>query len=200
MTVKALFSYNACASIAVDPRTKENYESENFIGEGPRRMEINGVAHIHLTVNNLERAMPFYEKVLGFFGLMPVVKSSKGLYCIGGKTAVAMTRSSRDNRDISFDQRRIGLHHICFRARERADVDAAYEFLKSIGAKIVHPPEEGPWFPGYYSLLFEDPEGIRLELNHVPMKGFLGDADQKDPFAGNLPLDHFPGYEDYPKK
>ena len=45
--------------------------------------------------------------------------------------------------------------------------------LKTIGAKIVHPPEDGPWAAGYYSVLFEDPDGIRLEVNHVPGKGLL---------------------------
>ena len=28
--------------------------------------------------------------------------------------------------------------------------------------------------PGYYSLLFEDPDGIRVEVNHVPGRGHLG--------------------------
>ena len=42
-----------------------------------------------------------------------------------------------------------------------------------LGAKIVHPPEDGAWAPGYYSVLFEDPDGIRLEVNHVPGKGLL---------------------------
>ena len=72
-----------------------------------------------------------------------------------------------------FVQQRIGLHHLCFRARERADVDACYEFIKQLDAKIIHPPEEGQWAPGYYSVLFEDPDGIRLEVNHVPGKGLL---------------------------
>jgi hypothetical protein len=27
--------------------------------------------------------------------------------------------------------------------------------------------------PGYYSVLFEDPDGTRLEINHVPGKGLL---------------------------
>jgi hypothetical protein len=48
-----------------------------------------------------------------------------------------------------------------------------YGFLKTIGAKIVHPPETGSWAPGYYSVLFEDPDGIRIEVNHVPGKGLL---------------------------
>src|ERR1700687_5130962 len=63
---------------------------------------------------------------------------------------------------------------ICvFRARERADVDELHGFLCSLGVTIVRAPREDQWAPGYYSLLFEDPDGIRLELNHVPGKGLL---------------------------
>ena len=32
-------------------------------------MEINGIAHIQLTVNDLQQAMPFYEAVLAFMGM-----------------------------------------------------------------------------------------------------------------------------------
>lgn len=155
-------------------------------------MEINGVAHIHITVNNLQSALPFYEKVLGFMGLIPVVRTEWGIYMVGGRTAIAITRSTPENRSYAFDQMRIGLHHVCFRARSKEDVDALYEYLKSIDAKIVHPPEEGPWAPGYYSLLFEDPDGIRLEINYVPKEGLFALTDQ-------LPLKYFPGYENYPR-
>ena len=136
-------------------------------------MEINGIAHLHITVNNLKDCLPFYEQVLGFMGFIPVVKATRGVYFVGGKTAVAITRSDEKNRDLPFDQRRIGLHHICFRAKKREDVDEIHEFLKSINAKIVYPPKEGPWVPGYYSVLFEDPDGIRLEVNYVPMESFF---------------------------
>jgi catechol 2,3-dioxygenase-like lactoylglutathione lyase family enzyme len=136
-------------------------------------MEINGIAHIQLTVNDLQRAMPFYEEVLAFMGMQAVVKNPEFLYMIGGRTAVAITRSSDEHRDAVFEQRRIGLHHVCFRARSREDVDALHAFLRERDVKIVRPPEEGTWAPGYYSLLFEDPEGIRLEVNFVPGKGHL---------------------------
>lgn len=53
------------------------------------------------------------------------------------------------------------------------DGDALHEFLVEMGAAIVHPPEDGAWAPGYYSVLFEDPDGIRLEMNFVPGKGLL---------------------------
>ena len=136
-------------------------------------MEINGIAHLQLTVNDLQRAMLFYEEVLAFMGMQAVVKNPEFLYMIGGRTAVAITRSSAENRDAVFDQRRIGLHHVCFRARSREDVDALHVFLRERGVRIVHPPEEGTWAPGYYSVLFEDPDGIRVEANFVPGKGHL---------------------------
>jgi catechol 2,3-dioxygenase-like lactoylglutathione lyase family enzyme len=139
-------------------------------------MEINGIAHVMLTVSNFEACLPFYEQLLGYLGLKPVIKADGMLYCVGGRTAVGIVRAEDRYRDERFAQLRVGLHHVCFRARERAEVDAFYKFLQTLGAKIIHPPEDGPWAPGYYSVLFEDPDGIRLEMNHVPGKGLLSDV------------------------
>jgi hypothetical protein len=65
-------------------------------------------------------------------------------------------------------QQRVGLHHLCLRARSREDVDKCAALLSEIGASIVRGPAEDTWAPGYYSVLFEDPDGIRLEVNFVP--------------------------------
>ena len=136
-------------------------------------MEVNGIAHLFLTVSDFEACVPFYERLLGFLGLRPVLKVDGMLYCVGGRTAVGIVQAEDRHQGEHFVQLRVGLHHVCFRARERADVDAVHEFLVGIGAKIVHPPEDGAWAPGYYSVLFEDPDGIRIEVNHVPGKGLL---------------------------
>jgi len=139
-------------------------------------MEINGIAHVMLTVSNFDACLPFYERLLTFLGLKPVIKADGMLYCVGGRTAVGIVKAEDKHQHERFVQLRVGLHHVCFRAREHGDVDAVHDFLNTIGAKVVHPPEEGPWAPGYYSVLFEDPDGIRLEVNHVPGKGLLADA------------------------
>ncbi|HKN01026.1 MAG TPA: VOC family protein [Candidatus Binataceae bacterium] len=136
-------------------------------------MEINGIAHVILTVSNFEKCYPFYEKLLPFLGMKPVINNDQMFYCVGGRTAVGIMPCAEEHRGALFEQQRIGLHHVCLRARDQASVDEAYRFLQSIGAKIVHAPEEGPWAPGYYSVLFEDPDGVRLEINHVPGKGLL---------------------------
>jgi len=78
-----------------------------------------------------------------------------------------------------FAQGRVGLHHVCFRARERKHIDELYQLLRAMGATIVHPPEEGTWAPGYYSILFEDPDGLRLEVNHIPGKGLLANPPRE---------------------
>jgi catechol 2,3-dioxygenase-like lactoylglutathione lyase family enzyme len=136
-------------------------------------MEINGIAHVMLTVSNFDACLPFYERLLGFLGLRPVLKTDGMLYCVGGRSAVGIVEAEDRHREDRFVQLRVGLHHVCFRARERGDVDAVHDFLVELGARVILPPEEGPWAPGYYSVLFEDPDGIRLEVNHVPGKGLL---------------------------
>ena len=136
-------------------------------------MEINGVAHTFLTSGNFTAAREFYSQLLPYLGMKPVIDGDGYYYCIGGKTGVGIRASERQGDDNRFDQSASGLHHLCFRMRSREDVDQLHDFLISIGANMVHGPQEDGWAPGYYSILFEDPDGIRLEANFVPGKGLL---------------------------
>jgi len=136
-------------------------------------MEVNGIAHVFLTASNFARAREFYRQLLPFLGMTPVIDDDQTFYCVGGRTAFGIRAPAPEHAGAAFEQARVGLHHLCFRARERADVDTLHDFLRGIGATIIRAPREDQWAPGYYSLLFEDPDGIRLELNHVPGKGLL---------------------------
>jgi len=140
-------------------------------------MEINGIAHVMLTVARFDECVDFYEPLLHLMGLKTVLKAPNLLYCVGGRTAFGIQPVDEDHQNDRFVQTRVGLHHVCFRAREREDVDAVHAFLVERGATIVHAPEEGVWAPGYYSVLFEDPDGVRLEMNYVPGKGLLAPTD-----------------------
>jgi catechol 2,3-dioxygenase-like lactoylglutathione lyase family enzyme len=136
-------------------------------------MEINGIAHVMLTVGDFARARAFYGTLLPALGLKPVVDTEELFYCVGGRTALGIRPADAEHAGERFNQARIGLHHVCLRARSRDDVDAVHRLLQSMGARVVRAPEDGPWAPGYYSVLFEDPDGIRLEMNFVPGKGLL---------------------------
>ena len=134
-------------------------------------MEINGLAHVFITAGDFEAAVAFYRQLLPFLGLTPVLESDDWYYCVGGRTGIGISRPDPEHAGERFVQRRVGLHHLCFRARERADVDKLHAFLVGIGARIVHGPQDDNFAPGYYSVLFEDPDGVRLEMNHVPGRG-----------------------------
>ena len=136
-------------------------------------MEINGIAHVQLTVSDFEACKKFYGPLLELFEMNVVFDDEELKYWVGGRTAIAITRCDPAHAGERFVQRRVGLHHLCFRLRSREDVDRVHALVVSLGAKVVYPPREGAWAPGYYSTLFEDPDGIRLEVNHVPGKGNL---------------------------
>jgi len=157
-------------------------------------VRINGIAHIQLTVVDAERCLPFWERFCKFMGMETLIQGEDVVYSIGGRTGILVRKapkdpSSRGNEEQfggRFDQDRAGLHHFCFRARSREDVEAIQRFIEAEpDASVVHGPEEGGHFaPGYYSMLFEDPDGIRVEVNHIPGKGHFGSKGQLGSGAG----------------
>jgi catechol 2,3-dioxygenase-like lactoylglutathione lyase family enzyme len=156
-------------------------------------VELNGIAHIQLTVNDPARCLPFWERLCQFLSMQTLIKGDDIVYCIGSRTGILVRGAPADKRDRPFDQERIGLHHLCFRARSREDVDAVHRFVvDELHGHIVHPPEDGGFAPGYYSVLFEDPDGIRIEVNHVPGKGHLGPGGRLGP-GGAGPSDRMEG-------
>ena len=54
-------------------------------------------------------------------------------------------------------------------------MDQVDGLLRDMGAHIVSSAKDGPWAPGYYYVLCEDPDGIRVEINYVPGHGVLAE-------------------------
>ena len=54
-------------------------------------------------------------------------------------------------------------------------------FLRDIGAHIVRGPQTGDWATGYYYVLFEDPDKIRLEICHVSGEDVLAKGAKFNP-------------------
>ncbi len=147
-------------------------------------VDINGMAHVILTVSQFEAARRFYGRLCTAMGMKPVFDGEQFCYWVGGRTAIGIEPCDPAHAHERFVQARVGLHHICLRARTRDDVDRCAALLRDIGATIVRGPNESTWAPGYYSVLFEDPDGIRLEINHVPGVGLLADGASLNPTEG----------------
>jgi glyoxylase I family protein len=135
-------------------------------------MRTSGVHHVDLVVSSIERSLPFYRDLLGPLGFHRVgeVEGERGetIWYLSGPGSEIGLREAQTQTEGPFDRYRVGLHHLAFEASSRAVVDERAEWLRSQGAEIESGPEEYAYMPGYYAVFFYDPDGIKLELVHVP--------------------------------
>jgi glyoxylase I family protein len=131
-----------------------------------------GVHHVDLVVSTLERSLPFYRDLLGPLGYHRVseVEGERGetiYYLIGPATSVGL-RQAMSDREKPHDRYEVGLHHLAFEAASRSAVDERERWLREVGAQIESPAREYAYSLGYYAVFFYDPDGIKLEIVHVP--------------------------------
>ncbi len=93
-------------------------------------IEINGMAHVILTVSRFDLACAFYGKLLPEFGMKPVFDGDKFFYCVGARTAIGIEPCDPALAGERFVQQRVGPHHLCLGGRSREDVDRCAALLK----------------------------------------------------------------------
>ena len=126
------------------------------------------IAHVRLTVTDIERSRRFYESVFGWPVLLEVPENADEatrsrldflfggvIYDLGG-TLLGLRPVATDR----FDEDRVGLDHIAFRMSSKAELDAAAAHLDDIGIRHEPIKDIGP----SYILEFRDPDNIALEL------------------------------------
>jgi len=126
------------------------------------------IAHVRLTVTDIERSRQFYESVFGWQILIEAPETADAatrealgflfggvIYDLGG-TLIGLRPVASD----TFHEGRCGLDHIAFRVASRDELDTAAAHLDDLG--IEHEPVKdiGP----SYILEFRDPDNIALEL------------------------------------
>ena len=136
-------------------------------------MRSSGVHHVDLVVSSLERSLPFYRELLGPLGWhhLGEVEGERGetiWYLAGPGTAVGLRAAQPARLGERHDRYAIGLHHLAFEAPSRAVVDERAQWLRSQVVEIESGPEEYSYIPGYYAVFFYDPDGLKLEILHVP--------------------------------
>ncbi len=139
---------------------------------GEARMRSSGVHHVDLVVSSIERSLPFYRELLAPLGYHRVgqVEGERGetIWYLSGPVSSIGLREAQTAADEPYDRYRIGLHHLALEAASRAVVDERAEWLRTRGAEIESGPEEYWYLPGYYAVFFYDPDGLKLEIVHVP--------------------------------
>ncbi|GLE52766.1 VOC family protein [Mycobacterium montefiorense] len=126
------------------------------------------IAHVRLTVTDIERSRQFYESVFEWPVLLEVpenaskaTRSQLGflfggvIYDLGG-TLLGLRPAATDR----FHEDRCGLDHIAFRLASLDELDAAAAHLDELGVEHEPVKDIGP----SYILEFRDPDNIALEL------------------------------------
>ena len=129
-----------------------------------------GVHHVDLVVSSIERSLPFYRDLLGPLGwhVISEVEGERGetIWYLSGRGTSIGLREAQSEGDA--DRYAVGLHHLAFEAWSRGVVDERAEWLRSAGAELESEPQEYGYVPGYYAVFFYDPDGLKLEILHVP--------------------------------
>ena len=126
------------------------------------------IAHVRLTVTDIERSRQFYESVFGWPVLIEVPENADSatqealsflfggvVYDLGG-TLIGLRPVAAD----TFHEDRCGLDHIAFRVASRAELADAAAHLDDLGVQHEPVKDIGP----SYILEFRDPDNIALEL------------------------------------
>jgi glyoxylase I family protein len=132
-----------------------------------------GVHHVDLVVGSIERSLAFYRELLGPLGYHRIseVEGERGetiWYLVGPGTSIGLRQAQTDGAAAPYDRYRVGLHHLAVEAETRELVDERAAWLRGTGAEIESGPEEYGYLPGYYAVFFHDPDGMKLEIVHVP--------------------------------
>jgi catechol 2,3-dioxygenase-like lactoylglutathione lyase family enzyme len=130
--------------------------------------EVIGIDHIYLTVSSLERAEPFYDCLLG-----DALGFRKNTFTLDGDAHVqyynrhlgVVLRPARPGRALH-DRYAPGLHHLCLRVADEADVDRVAQALAAAGLEATPPRLYPEYAPDYRATFVDDPDGLRLEVTN----------------------------------
>lgn len=128
--------------------------------------EITGIAHVELSVRDLEVSVPWYLQLLDARDAWRGSNDEYGItacaiYEPKSKMVFAFTQHSEQTPD-GFAPQRPGLDHVSFGVADRAALEAWVEHLDALG--IEHSPIQDDHQPP--SVTFKDPDGIALELSY----------------------------------
>jgi catechol-2,3-dioxygenase len=124
------------------------------------------IAHVTLTVNDLDRSVSWYER---FFEAEMFLDKSPGpfrraVWLVGGQTLVGLHQFPDSADGIPFNERRIGLDHLAFACGDRNDLEAWEVRLEELGIA-----NGGIVDADYGSgLSLRDPDNIALEFFAPP--------------------------------
>lgn len=127
------------------------------------------IDHLMINCNDYTAAVRFYSwlmPIIGYPNTESYDKPSRITGWFGEGGSVWVSPSEADAGGHPFNKGRAGLREIAFRGESRSQIDELAKAIEAHGGHILDPPREYNYRPGYYSVFFTDPDGIKLEVVH----------------------------------
>jgi len=128
----------------------------------PDHISTGAVHHLRLTVHDVNRAVDFYTRVLGFRKVMDL---DAGAFLTNGAIGLGIGTSpdpARRGVGDRFDENRVGLDHLSFGVPSRRALEEPVHVLDKHGVPHGEVKDLGTDF-GLYIVAFRDPDNIPLE-------------------------------------
>ncbi len=143
------------------------------------------LSHIDISVGYPEQSIPFYAALLEALGYHrwksdepdwrePNPRRAAWFMKLpeGPIFAIEVRPARTESRDRKYDRYEPGPHHMAFHADGPDTVDRVHEAMVAIGATVLDPPTDyggqRGYEEGYYAAFYSDPDGMKLEVAHIP--------------------------------
>ena len=137
--------------------------------------KLDGSNHINLTVTDLDRSARWYCRVFGFIVVNEVTPAGSGFSfktLLDPRSFASVVLGQADEPDgRSFDERRVGLHHLAFHVPARSDLEEWVAHLDAIHVEHSGIRESGHEVGA--QIWLRDPDQIWLELYWVNRDFFV---------------------------
>ena len=125
------------------------------------------IGHVILAIGDFKKSIRFYDPImlaLGFRIGLDESDRQRAIRSYHSRSHSLFLKWTRDRKHLPF-RRDVGLDHIAFKVRGRAEVDRLFDLVTATGARITIPSRAYPEYSKrYYAFYFRDPDGIPLEI------------------------------------
>lgn len=152
-------------------------------GEKPRwqwGVKRTKLSHVEINTSDYAESIKFYDMVLLSLGWEKLVCRNDHTTYTDGTLKLILCPTSDEHKKAGYHRKRVGLNHLAFYSETKEMVDDFYrEILAKNGIKsLYHDGATGD--KNYYSVFFEDPDRIKLEVVYSPF------YCEKEYFPNNL--------------
>lgn len=165
--------------------TRARYDGSVSRPSEPRALtDVTGIDHIYISVSDLARSEPFYDRVL-----RDALGFRKNAFSLAGDPHIQyfnrlfgfVLRPARVRR--AHEPYSPGLHHFCLRVDSIEDVHAVARDLQAAGIQASDARLYPEYADDYCATFFEDPDGVRLEVTNWRLERRQRAAHWDDPPA-----------------